>query len=332
MNSEYFISIIIPVYNVEKYIKKCLDSIFEGQDFQNFEVILINDGSPDSCPAICDFYSQKYPHVKVIHKTNGGVSSARNEGLRVAEGKYIMFIDPDDYIEKNSLQKIVEFITIEGETDVVFLNSVNIYPDGTTELPEKYENELFNKKSRSEIISSRAYKDFLSCFPNKLIKREIIVNNDMCFDEKMKRCGDADFSIKLLLCAETYSASGVRHYFHRYFREDSLTHICPKTRLSFDFYLISKWTGLAKTEYKEYESVLYSWMAIIYCCVIIPYYSTLPKEIKNVYKKEIDGLKWLLKYSNGGKAALLKTCYYLFGLNFLSCLLKLYCIMSKRKF
>lgn len=91
------LSIIVPVYNVEVYLRKCVDSIL-AQTFTDFELILVDDGSPDGCPAICDEYAEKDQRVRVIHKENGGISSARNAGLDVAQGDYIGFVDSDDYI------------------------------------------------------------------------------------------------------------------------------------------------------------------------------------------------------------------------------------------
>ena len=92
------LSIIVPVYKVEQYINKCIDSIL-NQTFTDFELILVDDGSPDNCGKICDEYAQKDERVRVIHKENGGVSSARNLGIDEAKGEYVSFIDPDDWID-----------------------------------------------------------------------------------------------------------------------------------------------------------------------------------------------------------------------------------------
>lgn len=89
-------SIIVPIYKVEKYLEICIDSII-GQSFCNFELILVDDGSPDTCGEICDRYSSSDTRVKVVHKENGGLSSARNAGLDIATGKYVIFIDSDDF-------------------------------------------------------------------------------------------------------------------------------------------------------------------------------------------------------------------------------------------
>ena len=95
-------SIIVPIYKVEKYLEICIDSII-GQSFCNFELILVDDGSPDTCGEICDRYSSSDTRVKVVHKENGGLSSARNFGLDIATGKYIYFVDSDDWIGENYL-------------------------------------------------------------------------------------------------------------------------------------------------------------------------------------------------------------------------------------
>jgi glycosyltransferase involved in cell wall biosynthesis len=104
MNSaEHLISIIVPVYKVEKYLRRCIDSIL-SQTYKNFELILVDDGSPDGCPSICDEYASLYENIKVIHKENRGVSAARNSGIEIARGKYITFIDSDDFVHESFLK------------------------------------------------------------------------------------------------------------------------------------------------------------------------------------------------------------------------------------
>ena len=105
MNKQNLISVIVPIYNVEKYLKQCLDSII-NQTYKNLEIILIDDGSTDNCGKICDDYALKDNRIKVIHKQNGGLSSARNIGLDTAKGEYIGFIDSDDYIEKDMYENM----------------------------------------------------------------------------------------------------------------------------------------------------------------------------------------------------------------------------------
>lgn len=103
MDNNPLISVIVPIYNVEKYLHTCINSIL-NQTYSNLEIILVDDGSPDSCPSICDEFALKDNRVKVIHKTNGGLSSARNAGLDIAKGDFIGFIDSDDFISPNFYQ------------------------------------------------------------------------------------------------------------------------------------------------------------------------------------------------------------------------------------
>ena len=113
MNTEPVVSVIVPVYKVEKYIKKCLNSII-NQTYKNLEIILVDDGSPDKCPEICDEYAKKDNRIMVIHKNNGGLSDARNAGLDIASGKYVTFIDSDDYIAVDYIEKLYRALVDNG--------------------------------------------------------------------------------------------------------------------------------------------------------------------------------------------------------------------------
>ena len=124
-------SIIVPVYNVEKYIEECLNSILK-QNYKNYEVIVINDGSLDKSGEICENFSKKNFNFKVIHVKNGGLSSARNIGIKKALGEYILFLDGDDFIAKNCLEDIDNLIKKNNSTDIVFGKIIKYYKDGKT--------------------------------------------------------------------------------------------------------------------------------------------------------------------------------------------------------
>ena len=118
------ISVIVPVYKVEPYLHKCVDSII-NQDYENLEIILVDDGSPDNCPAICDEYARMDKRVKVVHKVNGGLSDARNAGLDAASGDYVFFVDSDDWIEKGTIKECTQLLN-NGQTDIVITMLYNI--------------------------------------------------------------------------------------------------------------------------------------------------------------------------------------------------------------
>lgn len=119
------ISVIVPVYNVEKYLSQCLDSIIH-QTYKNLEIILVDDGSTDFSGLICDNYSQKDKRIKIIHKCQGGLSDARNAGLKIATGEYISFIDSDDFIDKNMYSILINN-TQKYNSDIVWFNYYNYY-------------------------------------------------------------------------------------------------------------------------------------------------------------------------------------------------------------
>lgn len=135
------ISVIIPVYKVENYIRKSVDSVIE-QTYSNIEIILVDDGSPDNCPKICDEYSQKYDNIIVVHKSNGGLSDARNHGMNCATGEYVLFLDSDDFLEKTAIENMVD-MAVKNNYDAVLPDRYyKVYEnDG-----QKYQNLHFDEK------------------------------------------------------------------------------------------------------------------------------------------------------------------------------------------
>ena len=107
------ISIIVPVYKVEKYLDRCIESVL-AQTYTDFELILVDDGSPDNCPAMCDAWAEKDSRIRVIHKPNGGLSSARNAGLDIMKGEYVTFIDSDDTVLPNYLERLLTALTVNS--------------------------------------------------------------------------------------------------------------------------------------------------------------------------------------------------------------------------
>ncbi len=136
------ISVIVPVYNVEKYLRKCVDSIL-GQTYADFELLLVDDGSPDGCPQICDDYAARDPRVRVIHKPNGGLISARNAGILAARGDYVCILDGDDWALGDMLRFIHDTVSQSPEPpDMVLFAATAVYEDRTEEIlnnvPEGY--------------------------------------------------------------------------------------------------------------------------------------------------------------------------------------------------
>lgn len=132
------VSVIIPVYNVEKYLNRCVDSVI-NQTYKNLEIILVDDGSPDNCSRLCDEYAEKDDRVNVIHKENGWLSSARNAGMDIMTGDYVTFIDSDDYVKENMIERMVELMK-EHNADVVqvgYCSDENEFYNDKTDFSEK---------------------------------------------------------------------------------------------------------------------------------------------------------------------------------------------------
>ena len=124
------VSIVVPIYNVEKYLGRCVDSII-NQTYKNIEIILVDDGSPDGCPKICDQYGKTDRRIKVIHKPNGGLSDARNAGLDVATGEYVTFIDSEDWIEYDTVEKMLH---LSNPNRIVSLQTISVSSNMTVEV------------------------------------------------------------------------------------------------------------------------------------------------------------------------------------------------------
>lgn len=149
------ISIIVPVYKVEPYLHRCVDSVL-AQTYTNWELILVDDGSPDMCPIICDDYAEKDERIIVIHKANGGQADARNYGLDISSGEYIMFLDSDDYIHPNMLKNMVE-TSLQEDADIVqctfVRGSENVFPTIREESSlHRFDNHTIFYSARQKLI------------------------------------------------------------------------------------------------------------------------------------------------------------------------------------
>ena len=187
-----FVSIIIPVYNAESTLCKCLDSILT-QEFNSYEIILVNDGSKDSSLDICKEYASKYDNIFVINQNNAGVSTARNAGLDVAKGNWITFIDSDDYIEDGFFNCLDTY-----NEDLIILNSKNLSPSGDIgdSLFSKTDNQLHKKGSITHFISNNIYNTIFRGPCAKFYKKELI--KDIRFDINMKVGEDSHFVFRYL--------------------------------------------------------------------------------------------------------------------------------------
>lgn len=188
MNENILVSIVVSIWNVEPYIRKSLDHIV-NQTYKDLEIILVDDGSPDNCPSICDEYAAKDNRIKVIHKQNGGVSAARQDGLDKATGDYITFPDPDDYMELDMIESLVKK-ALESGAD---MTTCNFYYNSGTVCDCHYDGY-------DDFLKRTIMRELRAGIWNMLIKRAFIIENHIRF-EPLWLCHSEDylFTAKLLI-------------------------------------------------------------------------------------------------------------------------------------
>ncbi|MBO5204316.1 MAG: glycosyltransferase family 2 protein [Clostridia bacterium] len=210
------VSIIIPVYNVEKYLPECLESVI-NQTYKNLEILLIDDGSPDNSGKICDEYAEKDARIKVIHKENGGVSSARNLGLNIATGEYITFIDSDDFVDEHYVEYLYNDLTSQS-SDMSFCGFSKHFGQTT----EKYE-ECFPNKLNIDFKNMDFERFFHSFFQfnntvfgsiwRVLYKKDVIKN--ILFNSNIKISEDLVFVLNCIFKCKSISHIEDSLYFYR---------------------------------------------------------------------------------------------------------------------
>lgn len=218
-------SVIVPVYKVEKYLKSCVESIL-AQTFHDYEIILVDDGSPDNCGAICDEYSAVDDRIKVIHKSNGGLSSARNAGLEVAGGDYILFLDSDDELCEGILKTISDRIEKYPQLDILVGNIIHHYPNELKKVIE-YDNLLVTGDDSLDQICERfALKRYQLPWRayQSVYKRNYIEKNNLRYDESIVGAEDCAFFVNLCELKPEAKLFDFCTVVYRAFREDSIIH------------------------------------------------------------------------------------------------------------
>ena len=219
-------SVIVPVYKVEKYLQSCIESVL-NQTFSDFELILVDDGSPDACPRICDQYKEKDARIKVVHKENGGLASARRAGIKVCEGDYVFNLDSDDLIENDTLECAYNIIK---ETNCEILSfayrwvkngqTVNITNDGLEE--GLYSEENIEKYIYPRLLMDKNMNHISYYLSGKAVKRELLTPCQLGVNEKISLGEDLCCVIPCYLHAKSVYISKKTAYLYTV-REDSLS-------------------------------------------------------------------------------------------------------------
>ena len=231
------LSIIVPVYNVEKYLGECLDSLVY-QTSKSYEIILIDDGSIDSSPAICDRYADSFSYIKVFHIANGGVSNARNKGLEIASGKYITFVDSDDYVSNNFVETLLREMS---NSDLLMYSHIVFDSEGALQykgldsrrIETKINIEKYLYQLKVDYIKEW---EFFGYIWNKCYRKEIIDKNNIRFKEGLSCREDNLFNESYYRNMQTWSVIKEPLYNYRVAKK-SLTH---KKKTQWDYQMISR--------------------------------------------------------------------------------------------
>lgn len=315
------LTIIIPVYNVEKYIEKCIKSILR-QELNNYEIILVDDGSTDNSGNICDQYAIKYNNVRVIHQMNKGLSGARNTGIREAKGEYLMFIDSDDFInEKVALNEIIDKL----KEDAIQFKWIYYYENKNKYIYFK-DNELYPNIDFEDLLFKKVQDGTISISAcNKIVRRSIIVDNNIYFDETLLS-EDIDWSLKLYLHIKSLTVINQNVYVYRQQRAGSITNSTSEKNILSLFKIIQYWY---KYEYsnKKIKEIYLNYLAYQYIILLT---IINRKNCNKALKEEIYLLKEILKNNENYKVKISNKIFKVFGYNIGIFILKSYLVFKNK--
>ncbi len=331
-------SILIPVYNVEKYVKECIESVL-GQDYHDYEIVIIYDGSNDRSGEICDDYKKMYPDkIRVIHKQNAGLMAARQDGFKAALGEYCICLDSDDFLSDQSLQSLSKLI--DGFKPDFILYDLFSYDDinerscriesGVFENEKKYNNLQILKES----LLKQQYCNWSMC--GKCIKRELVSNNDL------KRYFDVAYGEDTLQSVVLYNKARcfvyTRKQVYNYRMGSGMTKKFPLKYLK-DFFAVTdyirenceKWSADIERDTRDYYAVI---LFLFYKNVYetSQSYSEVLSRLNNIDfldKKELQSYFKRMKYGKRDKICLLFTKIGIYSIPYLYCRLK-YTIFQQR--
>ena len=308
------LSFVIPIYNVEKYLAECVDSILPYLDDQ-CEVILVDDGAKDSSPGICDRYKDTNSRVVVIHKENGGLASARNAGLKQCRGDYVAFIDADDRVAPGSIVEILKWID-EGGADICFMQAEKFYPTGERiDLGDCIHREGIDGKDKDTILNYIATRPkFPGSSCTKIYRRSFLEKNDLHFPYENIQSEDLGFVRDSIMKAESYDALDCPFYEYRQQRQGSITNTVSersiKGLLTFIEETIEAYSK-NKSPQGIHDKYALSFAAYEYGVLLLNYSGL--KSMSDDLKKRVRAAKWILNYSISGKEKTIKSMVSLLG-------------------
>ncbi len=324
-------SIIIPIFRVDEYLHECVDSVL-NQSFKNIEIILIDDGSPDNSPQICDDYAQKDNRVKVIHKENGGLSDARNAGLRIAQGEYVIFLDSDDYYNNMQFLASLSVIISQKSPDVICFQRQQFHDgnENKMKMPRQYSIELLNEQKNSRIVrllSETSQLEASSCM--KAIRRELLLSNNLFFKEGIFS-EDIEWFMRLMQTNPSVSVTNEVAYCYR-LRSSSISHSVGKKNIDDLYQIIDEYSEVYKnTDDLEFKKGMLNYLLYQLFIMMAYVHKCLRGRQRMEMVEQCKKYLWLNRYAISKKTKLCKMLYLIGGYYFTSVVLSRYLILKKR--
>lgn len=316
------VSFILPIYNVEKYLSECVESIL-AQTYRDFEILLVDDGSSDNCPALCDEWAKKDNRIKALHKSNGGLSDARNYGLEHAQGDYVVFVDSDDFwVNKDCLQRLMNVVDAHPECDFIGFNC-SYYYSGTKTFNKwvAYDESLSKPTDKNTVLCSLvASGTFPMSACLKVLKRKALLVMELRFI-KGTIAEDIPWFIDLLDGSKNCMFVNQYIYAYRQNVAGSITASGNPKSTSDLFTIVKNEVNKMKERSfsEEAKKALYSFLAYEFC-ILLTASSRMSKEMR----KELMQYKWLLNYTANPKVRKATFVNKLYGIKVTELVLKLY--------
>jgi glycosyltransferase involved in cell wall biosynthesis len=317
-------SVIIPIYNIEDYINECIKSVLE-QTYSDFEIILVDDGSTDDSSSICDEFSNKYENITVLHKRNGGLSSARNEGVKLAKGDYLLFVDGDDFIDHEALKNMNNIINENPGVDLICGKFFNYFPDGSLDY-EDFDFPYIDKNTNGIDALTALFAEvpviiWSAC--RTIYRRDYFVNNGFHFEEGITS-EDLELVPKIYMRAKSVTTCNSPFYYYRQNRENSIINTINSKRFYDIFRIIKSHIRMIQegNTNKNFNDQFLKELANIYARYVV-LVMKVPIEERNQVIDKMEELKWILKYSTGIRGTYVSISTKLMGMYLTSVLYNL---------
>ncbi|WP_432354367.1 glycosyltransferase family 2 protein [Sporosarcina sp. A2] len=307
------LSIIVPIFKIEKYLPRCIDSILR-QPFNDYELILVNDGSPDACPSICNQYAESDNRIKVIHKKNGGLSDARNAGIENAKGRYLLFIDGDDYMKDFTLEKIMKPFNGSEDLDMLICPLIKTYPTGEEKvdyLPLESNYKLLNQK---EMLAKMTISKTTFWGAGKNIyKNSIIKDKKLFFQKDLIGAEDCEFFMKYIRSCRNFYLINIPIVHYRLEREGSITNVMSMSAITGQLHVFYDNFYFYKYENQYVDSTMQVFFANKFANTVSLLYNLKNKADYSQVIAYLNHHKNILKYTNNLKYSIAKVVWSILG-------------------